>query len=195
LKLKFISKGDLLGMDSIFKDILYNLINKMQLQHMRFGKTRLIKLLYLIEIEFFRLKNERLTKVDWIYFKYGPYVMNYDEYFQSRSLDLTMNDDDSDYFNVKIKDHFNIPQLPREVDHLADRLISKFGQNSLNDLLEYVYFETEPMMNVQERGEDLDFSVVLPKEYYEIKKLKISNKTYQELAKKYSEKVKYASKL
>lgn len=165
----------------------------MQTQHITSCKTRLIKLVYLIELEYYRSFQKRLTKVDWVYFKYGPYVMNYDDYFKSPSIEIEKYD--SDFVPVKIKDHFPIPQLPKYVDHLADRLIKKFGQDSLTDLLEFVYFETEPMMNVQERGEELDFSVVLPKEYYEIKKLKISNKTYQDLAKKYSEKVKYASKL
>jgi hypothetical protein len=37
-------------------------------------KTPLIKLLYLIDVEYYRATGEKLTNIDWIFYKYGPYA-------------------------------------------------------------------------------------------------------------------------
>jgi hypothetical protein len=44
-------------------------LQKIQIPQM----TRLVKLIYLIELEYFRLKHERLTNLDWKFYHYGPY--------------------------------------------------------------------------------------------------------------------------
>ena len=40
------------------------------------NKTKLLKLLYLTDIEFFRAAEQPLTGFDWIYYLYGPWSVN-----------------------------------------------------------------------------------------------------------------------
>jgi hypothetical protein len=61
--------------------------------------------------------------------------------------------------------------------------------------LNYVYFETEPMMNVHERGEHLDFSTALPTEYYDVKPFKNVEFAKKKLLKKIREKTQHAVNL
>ena len=49
------------------------------------------------------------------------------------------------------------------LEQLARRVVDEWGGLSLNHLLNYVYFETEPMMNAA-RGDELDFGAVKPPE-------------------------------
>jgi hypothetical protein len=48
------------------------------------------------------------------------------------------------------------------------------AHTELNELLDYVYFETEPMINAEERGELLNFDVVFPREHFMVKEYKIN---------------------
>src|SRR5437879_4243988 len=43
------------------------------------NKTKLLKLLYLADIEHFRATGETLTGFDWIYYLYGPWTPEYDD--------------------------------------------------------------------------------------------------------------------
>jgi uncharacterized protein YwgA len=42
-------------------------------------KTKLLKLLYLLDIEAFRKRQTTLTGFNWIFYKYGPWTTEYDE--------------------------------------------------------------------------------------------------------------------
>lgn len=53
----------------------------------------------------------------------------------------------------------------------------EFADEDLNELLDFVYFDTEPMMNAGERGEKLDFDCVRPEEEYKINDLVLSRES------------------
>src|SRR5689334_14841129 len=52
-------------------------------------------------------------------------------------------------------------EMPEELSALLSSLVKKWGDENLHALLDYVYFDTEPMENAQ-RGEVLDFSRLRP---------------------------------
>jgi hypothetical protein len=43
------------------------------------SKTKLLKLVYLVELLYKRRYGERLTNAKWVYYLYGPYLNNYND--------------------------------------------------------------------------------------------------------------------
>ena len=68
-------------------------------------------------------------------------------------------------------------------------VVSDYGGLHLTDLLDHVYFDTEPMINVEQRMEALDFTTVLSNEYYKVRELKIDRKTKNQIREAFREKV------
>jgi len=50
-----------------------------------------------------------------------------------------------------------------DIESLISNIVKQWGDADLNQLLDYVYFETEPMQEAK-RGELLDFSLIEPQE-------------------------------
>jgi uncharacterized phage-associated protein len=152
-------------------NIIENLLSLAQEKGVSIGKTKLIKLIYLAELEFYRRNNNRLLNEDWQYYIYGPYIYSIEKYLQGFNIHVQGNDN-SEYQKITIYNKQNVPPVSSELKVMLMSIVSKFGKMELNDLLNYVYFETEPMMNVSRKGEQLDFSTIKPKTYYDKKKFK-----------------------
>jgi hypothetical protein len=60
---------------------------------------------------------------------------------------------------VRDEDAFMRARADFELETIVDRIVKEWGDADLNKLLDYVYFETEPMQNAK-RGDVLDFSSV-----------------------------------
>jgi hypothetical protein len=126
------------------------------------GATRLVKLIYLADVEWRRChQGEPLTNASWRFLHFGPYAKEFapllggdDVEVQEQSgrlfKRLQFSDEDLDEQSV-----------PNDVSRLLDNFIKQWGDADLNLLLDYVYFETEPMENAT-RGRDLDFSGIAP---------------------------------
>lgn len=177
-----------------YKDLIINIIDAFKTKHIGFGKTRLIKIAYLTELEFFRRKRERLTDANWIYYKYGPYPQNYQDYLEHRLIEIE-DKDEAGFQPIKIKEYGKIPEIPDEIKRIINHLIEQYGKIDLNKLLDYVYYDTEPMMNVEKRGEYLNFDTVLPNEYYKINKFDNTEKAQKSIKRKYKDRIKNARKL
>lgn len=118
-------------------------------------RTRLTKLLYLTELEYFRRTGRRLTSLDWKFHHFGPYAS---------ALLPYIGDPDSlatDGFLADMMTKLQGEVTPSDYDlqsAVAD-VVHHWGAADLNTLLDYVYFETEPMQAAR-RGDSLDFSTV-----------------------------------
>ena len=130
------------------------------------GITKLVKLLYLIDVEFYRRHRQILTGLDWVFYHYGPYSLEIPDII--RSLDLDIPQEDVSIGNGRITHQFK-PVYRLEVDisevvptsdvMLVERVIDRWALEDLNRLLSYVYFDTEPMQD-SEVGESLDFTKI-----------------------------------
>jgi hypothetical protein len=123
------------------------------------NRTKLVKLLYLIDVERVRGRREPLTGLEWVFFHYGPYafeLINTLEAMEGTELVASAWRDsmlyraapgapDSDDWNAATKS-------------TVDRILDRWAPLDLNDLLDYVYFHTGPMVNA-ERGQRLDMSL------------------------------------
>lgn len=141
--------------------------------HYPISKTRLIKLAYLSEVYYKRITGRRLTNSRWVYWKYGPYLMDYSNILEA---DIFTMSEGGDFQSIDINPDYEIPQLGMLEKSAVSRAMD-IADLDLNKLLDFVYFDTEPMIGAINRGEELDFECVKPDEAYSVKRLIVDEKT------------------
>jgi len=121
--------------------------------------TRLVKLLYLADLEWRRLHaGEPLASLTWRFLHFGPYARELGDLLGGPEVEKTEFEAGKVAHRLAIEpEDLASSQVPDEVCRLLARLVKTWGDADLNMLLDYVYFETEPMERAQ-RGELLDFS-------------------------------------
>lgn len=149
------------------------------------GKTKLIKLLYLLDIEHHRAHQRTLSELNWVFYKFGPYAFEIENFLG----DIGVTEEGIVLRGGRIFSRLGIdPEEEAEIDierrAILDTLIEEWGDASLGELLDYVYFDTEPMIDVQTRGERLDFNTIKPKSYYAVKEYEVDEKRGKEIIKK-----------
>jgi hypothetical protein len=137
-------------------------------------KTKLLKLLYLVDVEYYRAHRVTLTAFDWKFFHLGPWAGEYDRVID----DLVSGGDLIERAGSKseYETRFYHVAEPKELGRLfptssdeftVRRVLSTWASASTGEILDYVYFHTEPMENGV-RNQPLDFSSViqvLPEQY------------------------------
>lgn len=53
-----------------------------------FGKTKLVKLIYIIDVENYRRRSQTISGLDWRFYHYGPYSFGIDTALERLSLDI-----------------------------------------------------------------------------------------------------------
>jgi len=133
-------------------------------------KTKVLKLLYLLDIESFRKTQNTLTGFDWIFYLYGPWAASYDDALsaaeESKKIRIVTPEPDNEgatFINsaerVPLSEVF--PNVVQELT--AKRIIEAWAGRPTVELLDYVYFHTAPMRDAK-RGAALDFSSVVNEE-------------------------------
>ena len=154
------------------------------------AKTKLLKLAYLAEAEHFSNTGRRLLDEEWVYFHFGPFIFGYDEALESPDIEFEKGESSSGlgYQLVGLSENFRPITLDFDASNAIHHVVADFANMNLNELLDYVYFDTEPMLTVKQRGEQLDMSTVKPVEYYRIREHKVPPKKLAEFRRKYREK-------
>lgn len=132
-------------------------------------KTKILKLLYLLDIESYRKTGATLTGFDWKFYRYGPWAQSYDEALQSAAqqnkiiINAREFDEGATFINPVSK--LALSQVfPNAVQELtAKRIIETWATRPTVELLDYVYFHTAPMRDAV-RNEPLDFSTLAREE-------------------------------
>jgi len=168
------------------KNIVFYILEQAENQEIPIGKTRLIKLLYLLDLENYRLRQMILTGLNWIFYKFGPYTFEIEDFFNKIGIKK-----EEIYINEvkrfsRLEKEFEEEDIKLDIETktIIKNLIEEWGTADLNKLLDYIYFDTEPMIKAQTRGEKLDFSSILPAEFYSIKQYKVSKKQGEKIIKK-----------
>lgn len=158
---------------SLEEDLLWYLVSAVQQEDGTPAKTRLIKLVYLVDLHHTKRYGKPATAVRWIFYHYGPYATELDRAL-SHQVGINIR-------QLDVENHFGdlvftyrsvgVPPddlLPRPVQSIADYVAHQWALSDLNELLTYVYFETPPMQGVS-RGDALDLNRVIaadwPKRY------------------------------
>ena len=138
------------------------------------SKNRLVKYMYLLDIfNARRSRGETLTKLPWAFVYFGPYCREatdaIDEAVKAGLINQQSFEshfgEDKDFYLFTCSD----PSGERHGEQLDIVVTSKlksamkyFGEDT-PALLDYVYFETEPMEAVSKKGENLDFALCQPR--------------------------------
>jgi len=133
-------------------------------------KTKVLKLLYLLDIEAFRRTQKTLTGFDWIFYLYGPWAASYDDALSAAAdtnkIRVALPEPDNEgatFINPAQKLPLSavFPNVVQELT--AKRIIEAWASRPTVELLDYVYFHTAPMRDAK-RGAALDFSTVIHEE-------------------------------
>ncbi len=130
-------------------------------------KTKLLKLLYLFDVEFYRARGKTFTEFQWKYFHLGPWTREFDPLLDGllSNGDLIENTSERSEFETKFLRSSEPVDLRKPFDNYGDEAILKFildtwGPSTTGEILDHVYFRTEPMEHGV-RNENLDFSTVI----------------------------------
>lgn len=152
---------------------------------MKLSRIRLVKFLYLADLYWARENSgETLTRWPWKFVHYGPFCSESLEYIDKADNEGLISKTtyeskftDDDYFLYWCKEsRTDIERkLPIYLTSPLHEIISKWGDDTYG-LLDYVYFETEPMLEAR-KGDLLDFSKAKnPEVPQEIEMIKLSAK-------------------
>jgi hypothetical protein len=130
-------------------------------------KTKLVKYLYLLDLAAYRRTGRLLTGFTWIFHHYGPWTREFEDLYEQaahagaiRVRPGTRPDLETEFIEptarVELGDVIADPVLEIEARHIIDA----WADRRLGEMLDHVYFETEPMA-AAERGDPLDFTTVV----------------------------------
>jgi len=130
-------------------------------------KTKLLKLLYLLDIEFYRAHGKIFTGFQWKYFHLGPWTKEFDPLLDSLITKGTLTEHmiERAEFDTKVLRASDSIDLRKPFDSYKDEAILKsildtWGPSTTGEILDHVYLRTEPM-EYGVRNEKLDFTRVL----------------------------------
>ena len=169
------------------KELLLKILTEASERDFSVGKTQLVKFLYLVEVEYFRITRQRLTDLRWLFYHYGPYALELEDILAHSEFHkeqfATQSERDFIRFRVAEQVRGYKTSLDARVTLLIKKIVGRWKDKPLAELLDYVYFETEPMVSVTKRGEVLDFSTIKPEsETEKVIPLKASKATERKVA-------------
>lgn len=169
-------------------------------QGIKLTTNRLVKFLYLADLYYARIKDGKtITGFPWRFIYYGPYCREAWNTIEKAAADnlicketyASYFDDEKEYnlFWCREDDAEELgEQIHIGVIGYLQNAIKKFGDDT-PQLLDYVYFDTEPMQDAQ-KGDLLDFSKA--ERFEPVKKVQLK-KLSPETIKKAREKIKKLS--
>jgi len=145
------------------RELVLAILTRIEEQDGSANRTKLLKLLYLADIEHFRATGETLTGFDWIFYLYGPWTAEYDELLTQLEREGAVRLEPWAASGIEGERVTTLARVPLErVIASADvffrtrRHVDTWADRSVPRLLDYVYFETEPMQDAA-KMERLDF--------------------------------------
>lgn len=160
---------------------MLQILSEASLKNLALTKTQVVKLLYLAEVEFYREQGERLTDLDWLFYHYGPYALEIDTLLNEKKFEVEKKETKSEREVQLYKIAEPVAKYSTHVDAkvslMIKRIVGEWGNKPLEELLDFVYFETEPMQAVERRGDRLDFSTISREPIPPVIPLKASKET------------------
>lgn len=128
------------------------------------AKTRLVKLLYLVDLMNVRDRGEQATNFEWVFYHFGPFAFGIDTVIERQVGDTIDVAARESYFGDQMFIYRVLSNPPSSLlaDRLrryCDELCDRWATEELNQVLSYVYFETPPMAGAV-RGAALDMQRV-----------------------------------
>src|SRR5436309_3548699 len=129
-------------------------------------KTKLLKLLYLCDVEYYRIFRRLLTGFQWKFFHLGPWAREFDPLLEGLLASGVLTDSISSRpeFETRIfktSEEFDLARIFGTLKEEAPvkRVLDRWAESTTGEILDYVYFYTEPMEHGI-RNEPLDFTTI-----------------------------------
>ncbi|MGC2111541.1 MAG: type II toxin-antitoxin system antitoxin SocA domain-containing protein [Candidatus Korobacteraceae bacterium] len=153
-------------MKSTAKELVLSILTRIKELDASASKTKLLKLLYLADIEHFRTTGETLTGFAWIFYWYGPWSSDYDQLLDQMEAEAVLarnqwaagNLDGERLSAIESRDLGKTIANTNEYFRIR-HLVDTFAALATSELLDFVYFDTEPMVGA-EKGKRLDFGKI-----------------------------------
>lgn len=87
------------------------------------SRTKLLKILYLIDVEYFRRHRRTLTGCEWVFYHFGPYVHEYPRLLERLGIsDIEETEDRTAdgkrFYGYRVRDHQDIGDLVSASDRM-----------------------------------------------------------------------------
>lgn len=122
------------------------------------GKIQFTKYLYLLDYCHWRFTGRQATSLPWKFYHYGPSCDGAEACMSTlaQRFEFSWRDDEA-YIVRQVE--VPMPQVDIMIKSFLARIVDTFKNRDRNDLLEFAYSQTEPMVAAR-RGDFLDFSRV-----------------------------------
>ena len=147
-------------------DLTRAILTELRSKDLPVGKTKLLKLLYVADLEHFRTAGETLTGFEWIFFLYGPWAAEYDEVLTQLEATAVIARrpwaaGGLEGEEIRIQEPLELGAVIKNTGEYfyTRRLIDSLAELSTPEVLDWVYFRTEPMQDA-EKMKPLDFGKV-----------------------------------
>jgi uncharacterized protein YwgA len=148
------------------QEIALAILSRVQERNSSVNKTKLLKLLYLADIEHFRSSGTTLTGFEWKFHFYGPWSQEFDSLLEILENQALISLDawsagGREGSRIRLNDGRDLNKVIRNTDEFfrVQHQIDCWADRALPELLDYVYFETEPMAAANS-GDVLNFTNV-----------------------------------
>lgn len=131
----------------LVRRLLLYIVDQLQDMEAPIATIRLVKFLYLIDLEYYNQNYKTLTGIDWIKYDYGPYFFAWSDVVCSTPLDLETEEvmtKRGPGVTFRVFEEQDISDIvPFFVQATIDRILKQWAYEDLSILLEHVY-ETLP---------------------------------------------------
>jgi uncharacterized phage-associated protein len=151
---------------NLVRNLLLYIVDQLQDMEAQVSTIRLVKLLYLIDLEYFIRHKKTLTEINWVFYHYGPYFYELGDILNSASIDLDAKEvmtQSGKGYTYRVIDEQDISKLLDFVtEQQINRIIKKWALEDTRLLLDFVY--NTPPIKMGQRGNSIDFSLAVEKE-------------------------------
>lgn len=142
--------------DPDLRSLIAHLVARARDAGVTLNQTKLVKLLYLVDVERVTRGQRPLTGLRWRFFHYGPYALELPETLaQMERRELVTRSYQRATLYASAPGAPDGEDWPPATRRAIDTVVRRYVPMELNELLDHVYFHTAPMVDAR-RGDWLD---------------------------------------
>ncbi len=144
--------------DPDLRSLIAYLVARAQDRGVTLNQTKLVKLLYLIDVERAASGRTSLTGLRWVFYHYGPYALELPDTLEPmEGSEVVVDQWNNTTLYRAAPGAPSGDEWPPATRRAVDDIVRRYAALDLNELLDLVYFHTGPMREAV-RGEPLDMT-------------------------------------
>ncbi len=123
------------------------------------GKVQFTKYLYLLDYCHYRFTGQQATNIAWQFYHYGPWSPDAEACMSHLAATYGFSWREDEFTLTRVFEDLQVPKLGLTLDSVITKILGFFKNRDVDDLLEFAYNQTEPMLSAK-RGEPLNFTII-----------------------------------